>query len=353
MMKKEDIRGLVVLIPILLLVLLVVLLAKPNGDSIGRRKGAAAQRTVADSLFEFDPNTAELRELLALGVPRTAIGAIFRRRAADFPFTAKEELIGLYGMTDSIYFRLEPYIVIDGKFKPEPRTVRTSERRSYAKPEIRYETFRIDTATAAYLSTIGFSRRQAEVIVDYRDRCGGFYSLEEFARCYVVDREICDTLARYIIFPEPAERAVSGPIEINTADSATLRSVFGIGEKSVSEILDYRQRLGGFYDLNQLAELKSVTESNFEKILTQIYCDSCNISKIDINFATRSQLEVHPYFARLAPRKLRKLFSKRQLKGGWSRIEEMIEDDIFDQKEAERLRPYLRFTQSTGHDSGR
>ena len=171
---------------------------------------------------------------------------------------------------------------------------------------------------------------------------GGLRNIEEVRECYVIPSAECDTLARYIIFPEVATDT-DPLIELNGADSATLRSIYGIGEKSVVEIIKYRQKLGGFVRVEQLSEVKSVTESNFEKILQQIYCDSCNISKIDINFARPQRLAAHPY---ISDASLRKLLKTRQLKGGWSRIEEMIDDKIFTRDEAERLRPYLRFTRT-------
>ena len=52
----------------------------------------------------------------------------------------------------------------------------------------------------------------------------------------------------------------------------------------------------------------------------------------------------HPY---LPPATLRKLLSKRQLKGGWRTVEELIDDHIITRREALRLAPYLRFTETT------
>ena len=348
MLKDRDIRGTAVLLPILLLVLLIVLLAKPRNDNpADRSKHTTAG--VTDSLFEFDPNTADYAQLRRLGLSQASAAEVIRRQKAEWRFAVEEQLAAVYGIDDSLYYRLRPYIVIGEEFRQKPYERRSYERsgqRTYqrpAKPEPRYQPFRIDTATVAFLTTVGFSVRQAEVIVNYRDMRGGFRSIEEFAQCYVVDKDICDTLAHYIIFPEPQKAQKPQMTEINGADSAALRRVYGIGEKSVMAIIEYRDRLGGFYDLKQLAEIKTVTESNFEKILTQIYCDSCKISKIDINFASQTRLNEHPYIRPY----LRKLLKKRQLKGGWSNIEEMIDDEIFNEKEAERLRPYLRFTQST------
>ena len=74
--------------------------------------------------------------------------------------------------------------------------------------------------------------------------------------------------------------------------------------------------------------------------MQQILCDSCKISKIDINFAAPKELERHPYVTAQA---LKRIIKKRQLKGGWSRIEEMTEQNILSEDEAKRLAPYLRF----------
>ena len=74
--------------------------------------------------------------------------------------------------------------------------------------------------------------------------------------------------------------------------------------------------------------------------MKQIYCDSFKIRKIDINFAAPNELGRHPY---MAPRTLRKLLKARQLKGGWSTLEELVKDDILTREEAARLAPYLQF----------
>lgn len=219
--------------------------------------------------------------------------------------------------------------------------------------------FSLDTVSAAFLVEAGFSPRQAEVVLRYRDASGGIHSEEQFRRCYVVSEAMADRLVPYIVFtaaePEHAAESVgdaavgeeSSPqplVEINSADSAQLRSVRGIGEKSVTAIMRYRELLGGFYSVEQLAELDVVTESNYERILTQICCDSCKISKIDINFAGPKELMRHPYVSAKA---LRRIVKQRQLKGGWSGIGEMIDQNILSEEEAERLAPYLRFVRDT------
>lgn len=196
-----------------------------------------------------------------------------------------------------------------------------------------------------YLRAIGaLSKRQAEAFIRWRD-LSGIYDMEELRDCYVVSDSVASALEPYVIFPERKPRPIEEPVELNTADSAALRSVSGIGPKTVVSILVYRERLGGFLRAEQLAEVPGVTERNYEKILKQIYCDSCKIRKIDINFASPKVLGRHPY---IAPRTLRKLLKARQLKGGWSTAEELVEENILTREEAARLAPYLRFGSVSG-----
>jgi competence ComEA-like helix-hairpin-helix protein len=129
-------------------------------------------------------------------------------------------------------------------------------------------------------------------------------------------------------------------VDINRADSAQLVAIDGIGAKSAAEIIKYRELLGGYYSVEQISELSVVLDKNFEQILPQIYCDSAEIKKININFAASNELKTHPY---ITSRMLKLIINTRVSKGGWSTIEEMIEDDILTSEEAMRIAPYLDF----------
>ena len=187
----------------------------------------------ADSvrLFEFDPNTVEYADLRRLGLSSRMAVSLLKYRAAGKVFRIPEDVATCYGMTDSVYFILEPYIRIGREYAltPSPRR----EYREYVPQEPRRivprERFRIDTVSASYLASLGFSVRQAEAIVRYRDLYEGLRDEAGFRACYMIADSVADLLLPYVIFPKP-EPVRSGLIELNGADSATLRSVVGIGE---------------------------------------------------------------------------------------------------------------------------
>ena len=329
---------------IIIVIALIAYFATPRKALTLAEKTEQTTIEKRDSLFIFDPNTVTYDELLLLGFDkRTAVG-IVKYRTAGKVFGIAEELALCYGVTDSMFARVRPYIKIGTKYATKPNTNKRNtlqqERKSRFSPRP-FEKFHIDTVGVDYLRLIGFSTRQAEALIEYRKRGKGIFSMNELRDCYAVSEEMADSLAHFVILS--VKDPLAGLVEINSADSATLRKVRGIGAKTVVAVMQYRKLLGGFARKEQIAELKCVTKENFDKISEQIYCDSCNISKIDVNFARSQRLAAHPY---ISDRAVRKLLKTRQLKGGWSTIEEMIDDKIFTHDEAERLRPYLRFTRN-------
>lgn len=257
--------------------------AVPVNDTVGM----PAKEAASSELFVFDPNTATLQEFVRLGLDtRTAAGIIkYRERGKRFEIPA--DFATCYGVAIEDYTRLEPYIRIGEEFALKP------------------------TAGAVSRSVPG--------------------------KPYVNSRETAPSVAG----TTPAEPSL---VELNGADSALLRSVSGIGEVLVVRIVEYRDRLGGFACKSQLAEIKGMSPENLERICEQIRVDSCEIQKIDINFAPHKtlveQMGGHPYVTDVM---LRKLLKNRQLKGGWSTIGEMVEENIMTDEDALRLSPYLLF----------
>ncbi|MFR9620851.1 MAG: helix-hairpin-helix domain-containing protein [Rikenellaceae bacterium] len=304
-------------------------------------------------LETFDPNTVELTTLLKMGLTKSEAVSLLRYRAAGKVFRIKEELILCWGISDSLYFALEPYIAIGEEFRYKRDSVETKTYAADRKTEEYEEAqpFMLDTVGAEYIASCGLlSLRQAEVLLRWH-ATSQIANEAELRECYVVSDEAAARMVKYIIFPEDSVAEVAAAaqtpntepqplINLNTADSATLRSVRGIGAKSVEAIILRREELGGFHSVDQLLELNVIMESNFEKIILQIFVDSCDISKIDVNFASAKELISHPY---ITNKMARRILHLKQLKGGWSNIEEMVEDKIFSSEEAQHVRPYLDF----------
>ncbi len=327
-------------------------------------------------LHKFDPNRATYEEFRSLGLSAQVAASVVKYRERGKVFEIPEDFATCYGITDSIYARLKPYIEIGEEFALKPWAERTGDEGDTPRAEPRKRLTPTQKAeaylelhpvidpnllSAEDLYLMGCTARQAEAVVAWRDDRGGFRSVAEVEECRYLPLEVFDVVAEALVInigdqqssPEDGsvELAVRGEgeanagggglLDLNSADFDDLVAVRGIGEQSATDILAYRERLGGYARVEQLAELAVVTEKNYEMIVQQIFVDSCKIQKIDINFAGPESLSSHPY---MTSQRIRKILKNRQLKGGWSTIEDMIEDHTLTPEEAQRLSPYLRFS---------
>ena len=155
------------------------------------------------------------------------------------------------------------------------------------------ETFEFDPNTVSLeeLCRLGFSERQAQVILNYRDKGGRFRTPADFEKMYVVDSASFARLEPYIHIPK---------LDLNSADSEALLALRGIGPYYASKILSYRRRLGGsFTSLDQLLEI-----DGFDRGRLDGFRDDVELRRppkgFDIWTATQAQLEAHPYIGSYA-----------------------------------------------------
>ena len=324
----------------------------PEPQHTQSSKSITEDTTLDVKRTQFDPNTVDYRGLRALGLTKLQSTSIIKYRKTGKVFRIKEDLATCYGVTDSIYFILEPYIMIGEKYKikkySDNRYVdrkqsshkaqeSPSSRTAVAEKKDSLFTFDPNTITHDEFMLLGFSSGQTRTFTKYRDAVVAFESAEEFLKCYsVADR--AEELRPYIAI-KPTPR-----LNLNSADSVELCQLRGVGAISAKAIIEYRKKLGGYVKIEQLSEIKQITERNFEQFYQKIYVDSVDITKIDVNFAPAEHLAVsllaHPYAGRLV---VRKLLKNRQLKGGWRTIGELVEQDILTHSQAEKLAPYLHF----------
>lgn len=66
------------------------------------------------------------------------------------------------------------------------------------------------------------------------------------------------------------EADTGGLVNINTADSAGLQTLPGIGESRAADILSYREKHGGFQSVEEIMQVPGIKESTYEKIRDQI-----------------------------------------------------------------------------------
>ncbi|MEJ7626370.1 MAG: helix-hairpin-helix domain-containing protein [Ferruginibacter sp.] len=128
------------------------------------------------------------------------------------------------------------------------------------------------------------------------------------------------------------------PVEINEADTAMLIALPGIGSKLSQRIINYRNKLGGFYSTEQVGETFGLPDSTYKKIRHFIKIDNVKIHQININTATLEELKVHPYIRyHLA----NVMVEYRNQHGKYSSIKEIMHIMLINDSIYRKISPYL------------
>lgn len=200
------------------------------------------------------------------------------------------------------------------------------------KPVRTYESFAFDpnTVSVADLQRLGLSERQAESIENYRSKGGRFRSKADFRKMYVVSDTLFARLEAYIEIPK---------LELNTADSAALVALRGIGPYYARKILDYRERLGGFVDAAQLLEIEGIDADRFAGFSEDVTVDAKRIRKIDLWHASDTVLARHPY---IGAKGARSVLRYRQLydSARWT-LPDLAKERALPPENIEKLKKYI------------
>lgn len=130
------------------------------------------------------PMAIELNSVDTLGlIQLRGIGPVFSRRIVRYRerlggYVCKEQLLEVYGMTDSLYRKISPYVEVD-----------SSALRKIS----------LNSATIEELKSHPYlNYYQAKAIVTYRQKAGSFHSLKELQKVSLIDDETYRTLLPYL-----------------------------------------------------------------------------------------------------------------------------------------------------------
>lgn len=157
---------------------------------------------------------------------------------------------------------------------------------------------------------IGIREKTITTILNFVSKGGKFKSPEDIKKIWGLKAEEAEQLLPWIrIAPTEnvSERKYDAPftknenkkpveiIDINIADSAAWESLPGIGSKLSQRIVNFRNKLGGFYNIDQVGETYGLPDSTFQFIKQRLELKNKVIKRININSASLEELKVHPY----------------------------------------------------------
>ncbi|MEZ4896401.1 MAG: helix-hairpin-helix domain-containing protein [Saprospiraceae bacterium] len=137
--------------------------------------------------------------------------------------------------------------------------------------------------------------------------------------------------------PKSMNQRTIQPVDINTPEPLDWEALPGIGPFYAAKIMEYRDRLGGFHTVQQVAETWNLPDSTFRQI--QPYLVSSPIYRpMDLNKAEVETLAKHPY---LSWKDAKLIVRYREQHGRYAKIEELLNIHAFDTTFYQRIAPYF------------
>ena len=287
------------------------------------------------TLFEFDPNTISMKRLDSLSIPQNIKNNLLRYRKAGGSFKKMRDVRKIYGMNDTLFAMMEPFIKIEQRITTEStKSDKVVRRPGSLDPNL---------ANEEELTKFGFNEFQRANLIKYRNNGGSFNAPSDLLKIYGIDSAFYDEITGFInikesdvAIPPRLEEVVK--IELNSVDTTGLIKLPGIGSTLAGRIIKYRDLLGGYYTKHQLNEVYKLNEETYVQMHEYVYVDTLLVSKIRINFAGYRDLIKHPY---LGSKEVNEILDYRQKHGPIKKISVLCKIEGFDSEFISKIRPYV------------
>lgn len=215
--------------------------------------------------------------------------------------------------------------------------------------------FRFDpnTLDASGWEKLGLQDRTIRTILNYRSKGGHFYKEADLQKIWGLPEGFYEHVKDYIVIAgsrkedasnhnifktsyEQTEREIA-VVDLNKADTSALIALPGIGSKLAQRIVNFRDKLGGFYTAEQVRETYGLPDSTFQKLKPYLLVHG-DFKKFNLNTATKEELKTHPYIKwNLA----NAIVAYRNQHGPFKKLEELKNIMTIDDETYNKIAPYL------------
>lgn len=204
-----------------------------------------------EELQPFDPNGLSTEQWMALGLSRKQAEGVKKYEVQAGPFRTKEDVQRIRLIPERVYQRIAPLLrfttAAPNSDKTAPLTV-----------------LDLNTATAEDLQTIrGIGEKLGPRIVSYRDKLGGFHSVEQLKEVYGLSLENYEKIAPSLRVEHPQVKK----LHLNYAGVEELGRHPYIGFDLARKMVAERNRNGFFSETRQIVVRGLADEQLYAKLV--------------------------------------------------------------------------------------
>lgn len=221
-------------------------------------------------LFSFDPNSASEKDWIKLGLKARTAKTIQKYISKGGKFYKPEDLKKIWGLSDKDAARLIPFVVI--KKESKEFTHFENPIKENAKETNKYRVDKIDinaADTSAFISLPGIGNKLSKRIIAFREKLGGFYSIEQVGETYLLPDSTFQKIKKYLILENKSIKKIN----INLASVDEMKSHPYIRYNIANAIFQYRQQHGNYNSLEELKKIMSINDDFYNKAFPYLSID--------------------------------------------------------------------------------
>ncbi len=223
------------------------------------------------------------------------------------------------------------------------------KNQSYPSQHITPFQFDPNTIDEAGFQKLGLSTKLIRTMMNYRSKGGKFKTPEDIRKIWGLKKEDADLLVPYITITaktnnyQPAsnyhqyQKPQPTIIDVNTATVEDFKALPGVGNLAY-KIVKFREKLGGFININQVKETYGLTDSVYQAMQPYLSFSATNIQKLNINTLSDFELGKHPYISREVAKAIA---IYRTQHGSYTRVEDIKKIVFINQATYQKIAAYL------------
>ncbi len=244
-------------------------------DSLRKAEWKKKRDTIEIRMQVFDPNTADSSTLVHLGLKPWQAKNMLKYRAKGGRYRKAEDLKKLYGMTDSMYHALTPYICIAHEtadsLTKDSLIVDSMRVDSLPKwPEKKDTVLNLRTADTTELKMIrGIGSYRAKQIVKYREQLGGFTHVGQVMEAKGMEKVNGDSLLRHFFI----DSVKVEQMDVNTVGVKRLSRHPYLRVDQAQAIYELRRRKIRLDSIQQLLVIDDFSAETLQKLAPYLKFD--------------------------------------------------------------------------------
>ncbi len=218
-----------------------------------------------------------------------------------------------------------------------------------------------NTIDAEGWKKLGLNDRLIATILNYRNKGGKFRTAEDIRKIWGLKKEDADRLIPFVQIQSTtdnynnytnnynysknkssSQKKITTPIDINIATAEELMQLPGMNHSLPFRIINYREKLGSFVNLQQIKTAYGMTDSIYQLINPYLKIDLNTIKKININTASEYELSLNPNISRDIAKAI---IIYRNQHGNYQKLEDLKKIVFINEEMFQKIVPYLTVDQ--------